>query len=374
MGGGSVTSTPVERPKPSSSSMTPKPAVLPSKTPNIPAVGDGSSNGRESLTQPESRLHINQAPAEESVWLKQPYGWIEKLSHKSFWSDPSFYKSVSYAIKNTRQDTQFFLYVDESGMWQTTSVKNSKIIPFKLILSAGYLHESEMRGNSSGKPQDRKIPPLSERDTVQYITKDHYDLNLLTLAIKLNIVQTGFFEGSYLMSDHGVTHFFQEEDIIEKLDVIKEVSIGRTKDREVFASYTSHNKAIIQQQATRGCTAAAAAMLILDHGKVVDMNELYTRNLGKNDDEENDIKKAGLVPIMNKVSDMTTLRQALINHGSAIVTIDFDGAHVIVVDDISEDLTRVRLRDPYHGWEITVKSSAFVPICKFGNIIQVKAS
>ena len=43
------------------------------------------------------------------------------------------------------------------------------------------------------------------------------------------------------------------------------------------------------------------------------------------------------------------------------------------MDDVSEDLQQVRLRDPYHGWEITVSAKAFQSRWK-GNqkIIQIE--
>lgn len=36
------------------------------------------------------------------------------------------------------------------------------------------------------------------------------------------------------------------------------------------------------------------------------------------------------------------------------------GFHYIVIDAISDDLKSVRIRDPYHGWEIDVRAEAFI--------------
>lgn len=43
----------------------------------------------------------------------------------------------------------------------------------------------------------------------------------------------------------------------------------------------------------------------------------------------------------------------------------------MVIDDVSEDLSHVRLRDPYHGWEITVTTKAFLKEWHGGKAIQV---
>jgi hypothetical protein len=36
------------------------------------------------------------------------------------------------------------------------------------------------------------------------------------------------------------------------------------------------------------------------------------------------------------------------------------GGHFIIVDEISDDFNKVRIRDPFHGWEITITKDAFL--------------
>ncbi len=36
------------------------------------------------------------------------------------------------------------------------------------------------------------------------------------------------------------------------------------------------------------------------------------------------------------------------------------GSHVVVVDDVNLEEGSVRIRDPYHGWEITVTEDSFL--------------
>jgi len=184
--------------------------------------------------------------------------------------------------------------------------------------------------------QTRKIPPLGITDTL--------------------ILKNGVIE-----SFHGTGEFFQDDEIIEKLDIIErmEIKVGS----HIYAHYTKHGKAIIQQQATQGCTAGASAMLIMDNGKIPDLWELKMRNFSK-DKEIEDIKKAGLEPLISEADNLSVLRKLILDNGSAIVTLR---CHVVVVDDISEDLSKIRLREPYHGWEITVTSEAFLKMQNSGS-------
>lgn len=165
--------------------------------------------------------------------------------------------------------------------------------------------------------------------------------------------------------------FFSDDVIVEKLPICKRENIGES----VFAYFTQHGKAIIQQQAIRGCTAAVTAMLIMDHQKRPNLTKLTQRNLGDDDLQAMDLREADLKPILNKAPNLKTLRELLLKNGSAIVHVYGKeiGAHVIIVDEISQDLSKVRIRDPYHGWEITVTAEAFLEKWTSNeNIIQVE--
>lgn len=189
-------------------------------------------------------------------------------------------------------------------------------------------------------PQERRIPPLSMIDT--------------------QIVVDGKFT-----SEHGSVDFFTDDEILENLNIIKTVIQEDTEIR-----YTKNGKAILQQQATRGCTAATAAMLILDNGKEPDYWGLRMRTLANDEDLVKDIEKAGLKAFINKASDLSELKSMITRHDSCVGSVK--GGHVIVMDEVSSDLSKIRLRDPYHGWEITVGSEAFLKKWVPGNIIQIE--
>lgn len=198
--------------------------------------------------------------------------------------------------------------------------------------------------------QERKIPPIAACDTVTFSS----------LGVE---------------SVHGSDKLFSDSEIVEKLPIIGKVKIKSN----FYAFYTKNKKAIIQQLATRGCTAATAAMLRMDNGKKPDLVALRNTNLGEDEDQIRDIQKAGLKAIINSANNLLELRNLIIQNDSCIVSLSGKlGGHVIVVDEVSEDLSKIRLRDPYHGWEITVTSEAFLKewdggknIPEGGKVIQV---
>lgn len=147
---------------------------------------------------------------------------------------------------------------------------------------------------------------------------------------------------------------FADNDIVHKSPIVRTRALGEG----VYATYTTNRKAIVQQQAARGCTAATAAMLILDHGRLPNVNGLRERNLGNTDDQVRDLEVAGLTAKLTKAATLDELERAIRKNGSAIVSISGSiGSHVVVVDEVSA--VGVRLRDPYHGWEIIVTRAAF---------------
>lgn len=158
---------------------------------------------------------------------------------------------------------------------------------------------------------------------------------------------------------HGKTLNFRDEEISLVHPFVKERHL---------TSYTPDGKAVILQQATRGCTAAAAAMLIADAGGQVDWAVVKTRNLGTDDDVINDLKKAGLKAIVHEAKDLDYLKELIRKNGSAIVPVS--EGHVLVVDKI--DGEGVELRDSYHGWKITVQRKAFEARLCPGKLIQTR--
>ncbi|MBT3393674.1 MAG: hypothetical protein HN411_01000 [Waddliaceae bacterium] len=166
---------------------------------------------------------------------------------------------------------------------------------------------------------------------------------------------------------------FYDEEILRVHSPVREEC---TKE-EGCVAYSANGTALIQQQSIRGSFAAAAAMLIIDNGKTPDYATL--KKTCAEDEEFSPLQDASLMPMETRIATskegIKDLKELIEKNGSALVTIhdSIVGDHTIVVDEISSDLKNVCLRDPNHGWEITVKSRALRKRLKGGDIvIQVK--
>lgn len=168
--------------------------------------------------------------------------------------------------------------------------------------------------------------------------------------------------------------YFQDDQIISKKSIVKK-DLLQIKDfpsnpqvyKWIQIIFTDNLKPIIIQQGSLASLGAAAAMLILDHRSEFNTSILETR--GREFSElSRFIKRAGLTPIQHEFTTLNKLKKDILDNGSAALLIN--QFHVIVVDHISENLKEVRLRDPYHGWEITVDAFAFFSI-KPGPYVQI---
>ena len=169
-----------------------------------------------------------------------------------------------------------------------------------------------------------------------------------------------------LVGAHGYGNSYRDKDILR---VYPEVS--SKEEGALCIKYTANNKPVISQQATRGCTAAASAMLIYENGGRINLEDLFERNLGDDRDLEEDIQRGGLKAKFTMCEQIEDLEALLSQDGSAIVKVNAGmGGHVVVVDAISQEA--VRLRDPYHGWEVDIDKAAFeVSWSKKNEVLQV---
>ena len=180
---------------------------------------------------------------------------------------------------------------------------------------------------------------------------------------ELNTVSFGY--------QHGYTHIYSDDDIT----CTHETSYETTTEDGIRIQYTEHNKPIIQQQNPRGCTYAAVAMLILEHSgdtRSISMEELRDSYLDQAELRTQKISAAGLCPrITPCTKNLDWLAERIKENGSAIVGVKVPSGHVVVVDHISD--TSVRLRDPYHAWDVEVIKPAFEnSLIEAESIIQIE--
>jgi hypothetical protein len=193
------------------------------------------------------------------------------------------------------------------------------------------------------KKIQRSYPPLADVDTVKWTRVNG---QLITTSV------------------HGRAESFEDHEIL----VVMTQAVEPPK-----IAKGSNGKSVIQQLATRGCTEACVAMFLADNGKEVDWHELMKCNLGKVDGMVRRLESAGLRAMTDTVQSLAELKRRIEMYGSAIVSVNTGyGAHMIIADSISEDLTTAVVRDPYHGWQITVKGRALQNACGSSTtIIQV---
>lgn len=205
--------------------------------------------------------------------------------------------------------------------------------------------------------QNRSYPPLSSRDSVLF--------NPAT--------QT-------LSSLHGKPNVFLNENIIKVHQVTRREFLAERKElsfftiaktTSVYVKYTHHAKPIIAQQSMRGCTAAAVSMLLKEHGKPIDFQLLRTTNFAQPEKMMRWIEAQNLTPLATEITSLEEAMPLLKAHGSAIITIRGDdfGIHTVVLDDLTKHYAR--LREPYHGWEVTIHRKALEACFLPGNVIQI---
>ena len=141
---------------------------------------------------------------------------------------------------------------------------------------------------------------------------------------------------------------------------------------------------VYKQWGNKACTTAVSVMLILDRGKKVNWDTVAMSDLGTHDSIRREIEAARLTPITTVLTDSTLIKkegqklfesmEKLIKENGSIITgIGGEiGSHVIIVDAVSWQNRTVKIRDPYHGWQIIIKMSALLERLDDFEFIQVK--
>jgi hypothetical protein len=269
-----------------------------------------------------------------------------KLNHQQ-----PFSETVRHISKQEHNNTPFIRTKTQVVECDKILARVSDPSMDRLFVALSSSYDSKSNSPYPTSIQSRKFPPLSAVDTITF--------------------KNGRFRSVH---PEGVK-FYRDNEILILHPSTREINLGSN----IKAHLTDNGKVVIQQQAARGCTAAAVAMLVHDARKSINLNSLRSTNLGNTDDIKHWITKAGLTPQVTTLSLkdapddlMHSLQKLIHDYGSAIISTDNDiGGHVIVVDTVSIDLSFIRLRDPYHGWAITVTREAFLRGFCDEDIIQI---
>lgn len=136
--------------------------------------------------------------------------------------------------------------------------------------------------------------------------------------------------------------------------------------KQIYAiGQTQEGKHVILQQGSKTCFPTCVGMLLLDHGKTPNYRAIQQMNLARENDAMDLIELTELEPILttfntqNKLAVLEILMECLERNGPGILTITHPviKGHAIILDELSKESNRAIIRDPFHGWMLTIKIS-----------------
>jgi len=154
---------------------------------------------------------------------------------------------------------------------------------------------------------------------------------------------------------------FEDEDILLKEEVVFENPVFGIRK-------TRHDKVILMQFSKSSGPLTCAEMMIWDKGMIPESGALNPQS-GLINMILHQMSSCGLIAIITEVDPRTKkdlkaflalLKSKIEMHGSAILFLSHKilGLCPVIIDEVSPTYESLRLRDPYHGWEITVKAEA----------------
>lgn len=281
--------------------------------------------------------------------------------------------------KNEFKNTE--ISKDESEIYEI-SLKILSTLDPSTIATQKQLKEALLEAMAKGKfsvdsetKEKTKSVPRTESLTNEEIAKESKKLPENRSYPSASIVERQERQEGYL---------FESDEILEIHPFSGTIETKEIGTHQVVINFNEKGLPIIAQHGQSGCSAAASYMLLKEHGKDLDLQKFFTRPISSYKSIMNDLKELNpqykVLDEEGALDRLKRLKQELLASGSAITSIDDEGdkgigSHVVVVDEVSEDLKYIRLRDPFHGWDVTVPAKAFIE--RFGKnnyIIQIPKS
>lgn len=126
---------------------------------------------------------------------------------------------------------------------------------------------------------------------------------------------------------------------------------------DLYKGIYSDGTCIIQQPGVRACVYTTAAMLLTDRGVKFDFEALFSTNLTTDSGLDDLLKKYGFTLCQTYINDHEEWFSKEQGPLFAGIISDSIGAHKVIIDVVAKD--RVLMRDPNHGWRITMTRERF---------------
>lgn len=132
------------------------------------------------------------------------------------------------------------------------------------------------------------------------------------------------------------------------------------KKRVQAIAISEQGKHIILQQTVASDVPTCLAMLILDHGKQPNYKTLRINDLANTKQAIEWAKEVQLECLVTEISmenPIELLSKCLSEKGPGMLLLDHPtlDEHVVILDEISTEKKEAVIRDPFHGWMVTIK-------------------
>lgn len=215
---------------------------------------------------------------------------------------------------------------------------------------------------------ERRWPPLGSFDTMRITEKNGgYAKGKAIFIVDSDIIKRHsmfFLPSPYPVPVSSEIDASESAPVNKKLqDTVNKMIQHDEEARKKALAISESGKHILFQQANRSCVPTAIAMLVLDHKGTPCYSDLQSTDLANKRQAENFVKKAGFVPLTTPLNTIERpllaekLASMIKQNGPGVLSIKHSslGAHVVVLDEISTYHQTATLRDPYHGWMVTIK-------------------
>lgn len=139
------------------------------------------------------------------------------------------------------------------------------------------------------------------------------------------------------------------------------------------------NRCIIKQPAFQSCVPTCIAMLVIDTRKeskneIIDIDLIIRGGISKIEHYKNWCKNHGFEQIFFDFKNREDIIKGVNDNGPLLADIIHDaiGGHVIIVDTFDGENNTVMIRDPAHGWRITMDTDVFFKTMPVSELAGIK--